>query len=344
MKSKTIYIITLNGYFNFGNRLQNYALTRYLSLLNYNVYTYWEKNIIDKIKISIKLLSPIKEHKRFKKIFLYSKKYIKESSKINKANFVVIGSDQVWNPIDAKNNSVLLGATVETVKISYAASFGVKEIPYELVNYYKENLSKIDYLSLREENGKQIIEKLLGKVDSQVLIDPTMLIDCKEWEKICIQPKNIKKIKCDRYILVYFLGKLSNSRKKEIERVAYENKCKIINILDQKSPFYVSGPSEFLWLEKNAYLICTDSFHSSVFALLFNRPFVIFNREEEGMENMGSRIETLLNKFKIENRRYNGLNITKENIEHNYTEAYKILEEERKKSDAFLRKALDFKE
>ena len=124
MKSKTIYIITLNGYFNFGNRLQNYALTRYLSLLNYNVYTYWEKNIIDKIKISIKLLSPIKEHKRFKKIFLYSKKYIKESSKINKANFVVIGSDQVWNPIDAKNNSVLLGATVETVKISYAASFG----------------------------------------------------------------------------------------------------------------------------------------------------------------------------------------------------------------------------
>ena len=181
-------------------------------------------------------------------------------------------------------------------------------------------------------------------MDSQVLIDPTMLIDCKEWEKICIQPKNIKKIKCDRYILVYFLGKLSNSRKKEIERVAYENKCKIINILDQKSPFYVSGTSEFLWLEKNAYLICTDSFHSSVFALLFNRPFVIFNREEEGMENMGSRIETLLNKFKIENRRYNGLNITKENIEHNYTEAYKILEEERKKSDAFLRKALDFKE
>ena len=80
MKSKTIYIITLNGYFNFGNRLQNYALTRYLSLLNYNVYTYWEKNIIDKIKISIKLLSPIKEHKRFKKIFLYSKKYGKAFS------------------------------------------------------------------------------------------------------------------------------------------------------------------------------------------------------------------------------------------------------------------------
>lgn len=98
-----------------------------------------------------------------------------------------------------------------------------------------------------------------------------------------------------------------------------------------------------MWLEKNAFLICTDSFHSSVFAILYNRPFIVFDREGNG-QGMNSRIETLISKFKLKNREYNGKNITKENLEHDYTEAYKILDEERKKSDNFLRKALDIEE
>ena len=79
------------------------------------------------------------------------------------------------------------------------------------------------------------------------------------------------------------------------------------------------------------------------FEILYNRPFVIFEREDKE-EKMNSRIDTLLSKFKLKNRRYNGSSITKENLEHDYTEAYKILEEERKKSKAFLEKALDIKE
>jgi len=59
---------------------------------------------------------------------------------------------------------------------------------------------------------------------------------------------------------------------------------------------------------------------------------------------MNSRIETLINKFKLKNREYNEKNITKENLNHDYTEAYKILEDERKKSENFLKKALDLEE
>ena len=59
---------------------------------------------------------------------------------------------------------------------------------------------------------------------------------------------------------------------------------------------------------------------------------------------MSSRIDTLLSKFKLKNRRYNGKNITKENLEHDYSEAYKILEKEREKSKKFLEKALDIKD
>ena len=168
-----------------------------------------------------------------------------------------------------------------------------------------------------------------------------MLLSAAEWNKIAKKPKQIDKTKSKKYILNYFLGELSDKRRKQIEQIAKENNCFIINILDKNSPCYTSGPSEFLWLEKNAFLVCTDSFHSSVFAILFNTPFIVFNREEKNVDNMNSRIDTLLSKFKLEDRRYNGKKITKENLKHNYTEAYKILEKERKKSEEFLKKALD---
>ena len=99
---------------------------------------------------------------------------------------------------------------------------------------------------------------------------------------------------------------------------------------------------EFLYLEKNAFLICTDSFHSSVFAILFNRPFIVFDREGNGLE-MNSRIYTLLDKFKLQNRMYDG-KIERNNLQVDYLESYDILEEERKKSSNFIKKAIDFDE
>ncbi len=99
------------------------------------------------------------------------------------------------------------------------------------------------------------------------------------------------------------------------------------------------GPEEFVYLEKNAFLICTDSFHSCVFSIIFNRPFVVFNRIGT-KKSMNSRIETLLKKFKIDNRMFTG-KITEENLRYDYTETYKILEKEREKSRKFLEKALD---
>ena len=112
-------------------------------------------------------------------------------------------------------------------------------------------------------------------------------------------------------------------------RIAKENGCEVINVLDKNSPFYQTGPSEFLYLEKNAFLICTDSFHSSVFSILFNRPFIVFNREDIN-KSMNSRIDTLINKFELKNRQFEN-RITKENLHQDYTKAYEILEKEREK-------------
>lgn len=334
-----IGIVTLNGYFNYGNRLQNYALCYYLKKFGFEVYNIWpkKKNLIFKEKI--KSIIPFR-YKRFRKIYNFSKKNIKEFNGKNADLYfdtIVIGSDQVWNYTLEDNSKYLVGTNFKCKKISYAASIGLDKIPIEYEEIYKKSLKKIDYISMREEKGKEIVEKILDRKDITVNIDPTLLLTSSEWDKIIRKPKNLK---YKNYILVYFLGVLSTQKKNAIEEVAKKNNCAVIYLLDKNSEFYNSGPEEFLYLEKNAFLICTDSFHSSVFAFLYNRPFVVFDRKQENLENMSSRIDTFLSKFKLENRIYNGKNIVKDNITHDYNKSYEILEKERLKSKLFFENAL----
>lgn len=364
---KKVGIITLTGNSNFGNKLQSYALNKVISnmgndtytIKNYQITNNRDKTIKDYLKdiknkcLEVKgyiLKKDCRKEVKRKKVFTkfdrnirYYKKVItlKKSKEFNcKFDYFIVGSDQVWNP---KYNSLspveLLEFADEKKRNSYAASFGISDIPKEYEEKAKRELLKFKNISVREEAGKKIIYKLTNRDDIVVSIDPTMLLTGDEWDKISIKPKKI--IENEKYILNYFLGELSESRKKEIEKIAQKDNCKIINILEKNDPYYINGPSEFLWLEKHAYLICTDSFHSAVFAILYSKPFVVFNREDNDA-NMNSRLETLLSKFKLEDRYYQG-KITDNLLKCNYTEAYKILEAERKKSRKFLEKALDIK-
>lgn len=242
--------------------------------------------------------------------------------------------------MDGLRDIDLLKFTENKKKIAYSASFGINEIPNEFQSCVRNDISKFKALSVRENVGKRIIEDLTLRKDVEVMIDPTMLLDSSDWNKLLRKPAQLKEN--EKFILCYFLGKLSENRLKEIERIAHSKNCKIINLLDKNCEFYETGPSEFLYLEKYAELICTDSFHSSVFAILFNKPFVIFEREDN-IKNMNSRIETLLQNFKIEDRKFKE-KITELNMNCDYTEAHKILQDERIKSENFLKKALDIEE
>lgn len=355
---KKIGIITLCSNNNFGNKLQNYALKKLLeSNKDFIVETIWVENSFksNKLKSLLKMYKNkysdyFVEYDRNKYFIKFTKKYLSVSNKLifnddlNKIkhiyDYYVVGSDQVWNYNFIGNFDIYFMLSVEREKcISYAASVGVDSIPDKLKQCYIDGFNHIDKLSVRENRGKEIIEELTRRKDIEVLVDPTMLLKDEDWDKISKKPKQLK---ADKYILSYFLGDLSQERKKEIDKIAKENNCEVINILDKNSPFYQTGPSEFLWLEKHAFLICTDSFHSSVFAILYNRPFVVFNREDKTV-SMNSRIETLLCKFKLKNREFTGY-ITEENLNHDYTEAYEILEKERIRSKEFLKKALNMEE
>ena len=171
-----------------------------------------------------------------------------------------------------------------------------------------------------------------------------MLISRNVWDNLMNKPCQVDTLFSDcneKYILNYFLGNLNDDKKRKIEKFAKKNNCKIINILDRNDPFYTCGPDEFLWLEKNAYAIFTDSFHSAVFAILFHKPFVVFDRDDHN-ESMNSRLKTLLHKFDLESQFYYQ-NIDDAVMAINYDKIELILEKERKKASQFLKKSLTIK-
>ncbi len=343
---KKIGILTLNGNMNYGNRLQNYALEQTILKLGLEVETIWLCNKNELLKQYLKaIIFKLPKYKRNNNFFIFSKKNINIKYYLNynfyeKYDYFIVGSDQVWNPnFSDFSEDMFLKFSNRKKNISYAASFGVNNIKSEYIDIFRNGINNIRYLSVREERGKSLIKELTNRKDVEVLIDPTMLLTSEKWDEISKKPKMLKKKK---YILNYFLGNLSEKRKIEIDRIARKYDCDVINILDRQDSFYKCGPSEFLYLEKNAFLICTDSFHSSVFAILYNTPFLVFEREDKE-EKMNSRIETLLSKFKLENRKFKG-KITEEVLKSDYIEAEKILEQERQKSMRFLKQSLDIED
>lgn len=355
---KKVAIITMFGCENYGNRLQNYATQIILEKKGLNPISIKNNdrlnNKVKKIKFLKKLISFLirnvlakisnffdKRYKSFEKFNENIKltKFHKSIYNVGQYDYYIVGSDQVWKPTYGRLSDMdLLSFAPENKRIAFSASFGIDELPIEHIDRTKKELLKFKAISVREDAGKKIVENLTGRTDIEILIDPTMMLDSNDWDKVSKKPKMLKN---QKYILTYFLGIISEERKNEIKKLAQNMEYEIINLMDKNSEFYNCGPSEFLYLHKNAELICTDSFHSSVFSIIYNKPFVVFEREDNRV-NMNSRIETLLSKFKLEERKFVG-ELTNNILNHDYSEAYKILEEERKKSKEFLEKALDLK-
>ena len=343
---KKVGIVTINDNNNYGNRLQAYALQEFIKQQGFEAYhiNFKKSDLKNSLKKCIKYLinyknQRIKSHriKIFKKFSNNNINYYK--SKIIDDSFFdsyFVGSDQVWNPFFSttiKEN--FLTFTSPNKRNSYAASFGISQIPYACQEDYMGYFSSFNKISVREDSGKEIITNLTGRNDVEVLVDPTMLLNKKDWEKIMKKPSGLSNKK---YILNYFLGNLSTEKKNVIEEFARKNDLDIVNILDINDKFFLTGPEEFLYLEANAELICTDSFHSVVFALLFDRPFIIFDRDDN-KKNMNSRIETLLQKFEIAGKKYNG-EISENDLIVDFAIREK-LDKEKEKSRLFINEAME---
>jgi len=348
---KKIGIITIIDNDNYGNRLQNYAVQEIIKKFHYEPVTMLNKQYTNDKKLFLlrlirnKLKNNLKksnyERRKnfecFNKLISFSKENTIPFKKYNDYAFFITGSDQVWNPNIGRMKDIdLLSFAPGYKRISLSASFGISSINHNKQKKLKRELKKFKSISVRENSGKEIVKNVLPNKNVCVLIDPTMMLDAREWNSIAKKPNQLKNKK---YVLNYFLGTLSEKVKNDINQFALNNNCGVINILDVNSPFYKCGPSEFLFLEKNAFLICTDSFHASVFAILNRVPFIVFDRYTKS-GSMNNRLETLLLKFDLLDRKYNGF-ITNNILKVNYSKTYTILGEERKKVINFLSKALE---
>ncbi len=337
---KELRIITLNGYFNYGNRLQNYALTKVLESLDFRVKTIWNKSTLEVIKdfIKARVLFFIPKYRAYSKIYRFSKSNMQEVRKNKKDSssigYYVVGSDQVWNPRFINKDSTWHFADDISKTISYAASIGAVQLGKEYAEKLRRMLLKYNSISVREESAKKIIEDLDENLDATVVLDPTLLISKEKWSTLASKT-NLKRTK-GSYILCYILG--DNNYRNVIEEFANKHSKKVIYFSDRKDSEY--GIEEFLRLIKDAYLICTDSFHACVFSFIFERPFIVFRRTG-GSDYMYTRLQNLIDTFKLKNREFNGKEIAKENLKVDYTEAKEILKREQEKSLAFLKKALD---
>lgn len=365
---KKLYIHTIIDYLNYGNRLQNYALNITLQKYSKEVTTLVisknneKRSFSNRIKhLTLRKLinHPINIKKRLFYLFylkhlrlkkenfrLFTNKYITEKSvdlSTNNISFfngdfsIVVGSDQIWNYNYRKPiiNDFLLFSRKQN-NIAYAPSFGINNIPTNFQKDYTDGLSNFNHLSVREDVGKEIINKLLG-IEVPVLVDPTLLLTKEDWVKIA-RPHEHKPNK--KYLLTYYLGEEKKHNLKFIKKYAKLNNLELVQLGDIKDKKrYTADPSEFIDYFKDASMIFTDSFHGSVFSIIFKKPFVVFKRG-----NMNSRIDTLLSKFNLVNRHWDYVKEHKNFNEIDYSHVDEIINDESKKSYEYLRNALGIKE
>ena len=219
---------------------------------------------------------------------------------IDTVDYFICGSDQIWNPSYATTSELAFCYFAPEKTVCFSPSFGVSEIPEYRKKEYIKWLEKIKSLSIREKTGQKIIKNLTGR-DAEVLLDPTMVISVEKWNKLCKKPE--KKLP-GKYVVCYFLGRIDKDYRKRIQNFAKKTKLSVVMLFDITIPeYYTFDPGEVLYTIKNADYILTDSFHGSVFSILFHKDFYVFERNEGGM-SMNSRVETLLDTFHLQDRLY----------------------------------------
>lgn len=361
-----IGILTMNGYNNYGNILQNYALQNILKNLKICCNTIWfdKKNYGGLVKPHLTFKEKIKfiinynnyRNRIFREIPIeYVKNYnlkkfcdkyisydfIEDYSFLDKYDFFIVGSDQVWNPFFWKNKTfyskfMLLSFVEPHKRIAYAASFGISYLPNRFKTLFKKNLSCFNKISVREKDASEIVEKLNG-YKPPVVLDPTLLVPAEDWRKIEIEPEWLN---TDRYILTYFLGKMPSS----VINYANNKNLKIINLMDYNNvSVYSTRVEEFLYLLDHASFIFTDSFHGTVFSIIFNKKFITFDRISKKCPNMTSRLSTLFSTLGIKQDIVNNDNSSFEFdsfCKIDYENVRIKLETERMKSIDFLKNSI----
>lgn len=322
---------------NYGGNFQAYALCEilnqsnvYAEQISYKFSEGYKKTLKQKIKLyfqtGFKTFFPVLKAKIFQKthrkqikkfeqerreVFkIFNREIIPHSKEIcsaaelkncvNNYDVFITGSDQVWN---GYNSGFFLDfVPSEKYKMSYAASIAKTSLSSEEKEKFRESLKSFRAVSVREETAIDLLEGL-SPIPPNLSLDPVLLLTRQDWEKLCSD-----RVPKEKYVFCYFLGTNCRARK-AAKRFAEKHKKKVIavpmgirrtdrNFADKT--IENATPQDFLSLIRNAEAVFTDSFHASVFSIIFQKNFYIFNRTRKG--DMSSRIVTLMKLFGMEER------------------------------------------
>lgn len=316
-----ICTITCQNANNHGARLQCYALVKYLQMQGHEVEVidyrpdymrgaqpiiYWPGySVREWIKLIVRCPDRIRELKRQAFFESFSKRYIPRTkiywsidelrSDPPKADLYLAGSDQIWNTM-FKNGTdpgyYLDFGPTSIRRESFAASFAITEIEPSNKEWVKNNLKRFDKITVREQTALKILEDL--GIEGALQEDPVFLLSAEEWDRIADGTG-----KDEKYVLVYdfFLGKDIESSAKKI---AKEHGLKIFAICSKSLSyadrnFVYAGPETFVSLIKYASYVISNSFHGTVFAMIYKVPFIIIDRPD----GLNIRMRDLLDRHHI---------------------------------------------
>ena len=355
-----IATLTFHRAINFGAVMQTYALQKTLKKFNVktevidyrssfleNVHNphYFKKYLNIKSDISRILKNNFFRDNR-KNFYQFINENIELSDEVyssakdlkkcnNLYDKIIVGSDQVWNyKCTNFDRAYFLDFVENNKKYSYAASLGLKEIPSDYQEDYNTLLKQFNNISVRENDAKELLKKQFN-ISSEVVLDPTFLLEKTDLDELCEKRKGLEK----KFVFVYLIGK-SKSAFEYAKAIAKEKDLEVVFLNEYMFPvrgvkniFYVK-PKEWVWLIKNAEYVVTNSFHGMAFSIKFNKNFMM----DTGIKNKDyTRIFNILNLLDIKNRVIQNKNIP-EKID--YSKVNKKLSKEIASSLEFIAKII----
>lgn len=332
---KSIGIITIHKINNYGSVLQAYALQRVcedfgfnVEIIDYNFPNEYhdqhryhvEQDTQPQEPFWLKMLYALALKRQHREIGRFVAQYQHLSSNQYsspdelkkcppKYDIYITGSDQLWNPRHCGGDPAFLlhFAPDEAHKISYAASICSDKLPDKLVDSYKQLLKRYANISVRENNSVVVINNLVGK-QPNVVLDPTLLLNYEQWNKLAVKKRLVKK----KYILCYFLNYTFNAFPYVdglAEYIRRQTGYEIVRVarpphrLGNCHTCYKVGasPEEFLALVRDSEMVLTTSFHGTAFAVNYGKPvFTVVqdkyssdNRQVSLMYNLGLEKQVL---------------------------------------------------
>lgn len=321
---KSIGIITFHRSHNYGSALLAYAMVRIMESFGLNVKVIDFEHPESRLIYDFVLWNPHKTlwqnfhsfvsmgilgrrrkrrlafHRFVRKNIPLTRKYVKRTDIREHFDYLVCGSDQIWNPaaIDSRDDIYFLDfGEAKTVKFSYAASSGSRSVCSVDDSRTRLLLSSLKRIGVREEFMKNYIRDTYG-LESTVNPDPTILLTADEWIKL----EEIVSGLPSQYILVYSLERVSET----VDMAAQIGKklgMPVVHINNEQnlrskrkrgadiSLFDVS-PGQFLWLFHHSSFVVSNSFHGNMFSIIYRKDFVcpIFDFRDTRMETLHERI------------------------------------------------------